>query len=375
MKLSIVLTCAVAALIIACAAEPAPPAPSSTVDNATGAEVTPVPTPTQPSPGPTGPEASEPTSPPGASAGTVPAAAPTSVPEPPVAVTSAPDPPAPTPTPEPILPATPTPVAQPATPTVLRVRVAVVPAGLPAYDRDDWRHWADRDGDCQDTRQEVLIAESTTDVAYRTDRRCRVATGQWLAPYSATIVTDPGDLDVDHMVPLANAHDSGAWGWSAERRELYANYLDAPEHLIAVTARANRSKGARGPDRWKPEDRTYWCQYAIDWITIKAAWELTVTGEEHAALGQMLGTCSNPPVLTTSGGGATGPVPAATHSPIPRPTSTPTLSPTTTYASCDAAEAAGEPRVQGAKGPGRGFPKWMVPSARDGDGDGVVCER
>ena len=45
------------------------------------------------------------------------------------------------------------------------------------------------------------------------------------------------------------------------------------------------------------------------------------------------------------------------------------------YASCDAAQAAGEPRVQGSKGNGRGFPKWMVPSARDGDGDGVVCER
>ena len=266
---------------------------------------------------------------------------------------------------------------------VLQVRVAAVPSGLPAYDRDDWKHWTDQDGDCQDTRQEVLLAESTTGVAFRTDRRCRVATGRWLAPYSATVVTDPGDLDVDHMVPLANAHQSGAWDWTADRRELYANYLENPEHLIAVTPRANRSKGARGPDQWKPEDRTYWCQYAIDWVTIKSAWDLTVTGEEHDALRQMLDTCSDPPVLTTSGDAGPSPVPAATSTPIPqptptpppRPTSTPTPTPRTTYDSCEAAEAAGETRVQGTKGPGRGFPKWMVPSARDGDGDGVVCER
>ena len=121
------------------------------------------------------------------------------------------------------------------------------PADLPAYDRDDWNHWTDRDSDCQDTRQEVLVAESTTEVAHRTDRRCRVVTGRWLVPYSATVVTAPGDLDVDHMAPLANARESGAWDWPAERRELYANYLEEPEHLIAVTARANRSKGARAP--------------------------------------------------------------------------------------------------------------------------------
>ena len=264
---------------------------------------------------------------------------------------------------------------------VLQVRVAAVPTGLPAYDRGDWKHWTDQDGDCQDTRQEVLLAESATGVAFRTDRRCRVATGRWLAPYSATVVTDPGDLDVDHMVPLANAHQSGAWDWTAGRRELYANYLERPEHLIAVTARANRSKGARGPDQWKPEDRAYWCQYAIDWVTIKSAWDLTVTVEEHAALRQMLDTCSNPPVLTASGDAGPSPVPVATSTPTPqptptpRPTRTPTPAPRTAYDSCEAAEAAGETRVQGAKGPGRGFPKWMVPSARDGDGDGVVCER
>ena len=284
---------------------------------------------------------------------------------------------------------------QAATTTALRVNVAAVPAGLPTYDRDDWKHWIDQDGDCQDTRQEVLVTESTTEVAYRTDRRCRVTTGRWLAPYSGTVITDPGNLDVDHMVPLAKAHESGAWDWLAERKELYANYLDQPDHLIAVTARANRSKGAKGPDRWKPEARTYWCQYAIDWITIKSTWDLTVTEEEHAALGQMLDTCSNPPVLMTSGDRGTGsvpgttstpaptptgtPIPRPTRTPTPRPTSTPvptpTISPTTTYTSCDAAEAAGETHVRGSKGPGRGFPKWMVPSARDGDGDGVVCEK
>ena len=83
------------------------------------------------------------------------------------------------------------------------------------------------------------------------------------------VVTIPGDLDIDHMVPLANAHRSGAWQWSPERKRLYANYLDDPNHLIAVTARANRSKGARGPEEWQSPDSSYWCQYAVDWITIK----------------------------------------------------------------------------------------------------------
>ena len=246
-----------------------------------------------------------------------------------------------------------------------------IPTDLPAYNRDEWEHWTDEDGDCQDTRQEVLLAESITDVTYESDKGCRVATGQWLAPYSAVTIASPRELDVDHMVPLANAHESGAWDWPTERKERYANYLDDPQHLIAVTARANRSKGAKGPDRWKPEDHTYWCRYAIDWVIIKGAWDLTVTESEHAALGEMLNTCASPPVLMISGGRRTDVTPGPTSTPA----SPPTAAPATVYSSCDAAQAAGEARVQGSQGSGRGFPQWMVPSARDGDGDGVVCER
>ena len=248
--------------------------------------------------------------------------------------------------------------------------VAEIPTELPAYDRDDWNHWTDSDDDCQDARQEVLVAESRSTVSYRTDRGCRVAAGQWLAPYTNTVVTDPSKLDVDHMVPLGNAHDSGAWRWSPERREQYANYLDAPQHLIAVTASANRSKGARGPEEWKPADQSYWCQYATDWITIKDDWNLTVTLREADALTGMLDTCANPPKLQLSDGGT--PIdPRPTNGPH-YPTPTPTVR---TYSSCDAAQAAGESRVQGSQGGGRGFPKSMVPSARDGDGDDVVCEQ
>ena len=145
-----------------------------------------------------------------------------------------------------------------------------------------------------DARQEVLVAESRTTVSYKTDRGCRVSAGQWLEPYTGTVVTDPSTLDVDHMVPLGNAHASGAWRWSPERREQYANYLDDPQHLIAVTASANRSKGARGPQNWKPDDRSYWCQYAVDWVTIKDDWDLTATASEFAALSDMLSTCDVP---------------------------------------------------------------------------------
>ena len=172
------------------------------------------------------------------------------------------------------------------------------------------------------------------------------------------------------MAPLGNTHQSGTWEWSAQQKEQYANYLRDPQHLIAVTASANRSKGARGPEEWKPENRSYWCQYAIDWVTIKDTWNLTVTQDEHDALAQMLNTCAEQPQLSVSHSSQASPTSVPASAPA-RPTSTSTE---TRYNSCDAAQTAGQMRVQGAKGNDRGFPKSMVPSARDGDGAGVVCE-
>lgn len=271
--------------------------------------------------------------------------------------------------------ATTEPIKRTSMPTVvLPLTVAEPDRGLSPYDRDDWRHWTDEDGDCQDARNEVLVAESVTSVTFKSDRECRVESGRWLAPYSAAEVTSPGDLDIDHMVPLANAHRSGAWQWTPERKREYANYLEDDHHLIAVTAKANRSKGAKGPEEWRPPDQDYWCQYAVDWTTIKISWNLTVTPAEFKALEEMLQTCETPYQLITVTTMKKPNLPSLRDggSPTPVPTEKP---PAEEYDSCAAAEAAGEPLVQGDQGTGRGFPKAMVPKARDGDGDGVVCER
>ena len=190
----------------------------------------------------------------------------------------------------------------PPAPEVVELRVieAEAPADLPAYDRDQWGRWSDTDGDCQDTRQEVLISESLVPVTYKTARQCRVSSGEWFGAFTGTTVLEPGALDVDHLVPLANAHRSGAWAWPEERKRAYYNSLDDADHLIAVTASANRSKGARGPEEWRPTDESHWCEYAHDWIRIKQAWGLSVTSPEAHVLQEMLGRCEAPVSLTIS---------------------------------------------------------------------------
>ena len=159
------------------------------------------------------------------------------------------------------------------------------------YERAQWKHWIDADRDCQDTRDEVLIAESEIAVTFKTDRNCEVVSGRWTDPYTGEVFTNPGELDIDHMVPLRNAHRSGGWLLDFEQRKAFANDLEHPEHLVAVKASANRSKGFRGPDKWLPPNDAYHCDYVTFWEEIKNRWQLTITDAEAAAISTVRAQC------------------------------------------------------------------------------------
>ena len=176
-----------------------------------------------------------------------------------------------------------------------RLEVLVISPHLQGYlyDRDDWRHWIDADGDCQNTRAEVLIEESLAPVTFRTNNPCTIHSGVWKGPWGGRQHTLAGDLDIDHHVPLFNAHLSGGATWSASKKEAYANDLALASALQATKATYNRQKGARGPEEWRPPLRETWCVYAQDWVDVKSKYGLTVTSLEKGALEDMLFTCED----------------------------------------------------------------------------------
>lgn len=171
---------------------------------------------------------------------------------------------------------------------------AHAPAPAPAseaYDRAGWPHWVDADGDCQDTRQEVLVAESETPVRFRDARRCAVASGRWRCPYTGRVITDPRELDVDHLVPLHEAHRAGGHAWDRDQRQRFANALDDPMHLVAVDARANRAKSDKAPHAWMPPNPSHRCAYLRAWVDVKERWGLAQGPEERAYVEAGLADC------------------------------------------------------------------------------------
>ena len=93
--------------------------------------------------------------------------------------------------------------------TTLSITVSPVPPDIPECHRSEWNHRNNEDGDCQDARQEVLASESVVEVTFESDRNSRVASGGWYGAFTGNYIDAPGELDIDHLVPLKNAHDSG----------------------------------------------------------------------------------------------------------------------------------------------------------------------
>jgi hypothetical protein len=159
------------------------------------------------------------------------------------------------------------------------------------YSRDLFPHWIDNNGDCQDTRDEVLAWESSVTPGYDSGG-CNVVSGRWWSAYDNQTLTSPSSIQIDHMVPLAEAWRSGASGWTTTTRRSFANDLSQEETLRAVSGSSNSSKSDRDPSEWLPPNSSFRCQYLKEWVWIKDRWNLSVDDAEYNALYNGLLPCT-----------------------------------------------------------------------------------
>ena len=203
------------------------------------------------------------------------------------------------------------------------------------YDRSFFKHWIDENKNGCDTRAEVLISEAV--VKPKVDKKCKLTGGKWLSVYDGKTLTDASKLDVDHLVPLAEAWRSGAWAWTAKQRQDYANDLSDERALIAVTLTTNRSKSDRDISDWVPKLDT--CTYIKNWVAIKVRYSLTYDAKEAKSLFSYFETCKFGDIPVQALAGYTyqaqiiepiqpSPSPAASNSPAP--SATPVATPTPT---------------------------------------------
>ncbi|MFB6809470.1 HNH endonuclease family protein [Streptomyces sp. NPDC056387] len=157
---------------------------------------------------------------------------------------------------------------------------------LRGYSRSLFPHWITVSGSCN-TRETVLKRDG---VGVATDSSCAAVSGSWYSEYDGATWTNAADLDIDHVVPLAEAWRSGAASWTTAKRQQFANDLTRPQ-LIAVTDNVNQAKGDQDPGKWLPSRTAYRCTYARMWVDVKQYWGLSMDSGEKTALVNILNGC------------------------------------------------------------------------------------
>jgi uncharacterized protein DUF1524/excalibur calcium-binding domain-containing protein len=225
------------------------------------------------------------------------------------------------------------------------------------YDRDQFGPaWADVDRNGCDTRNDVLTRDLTGEIYKPGTSNCVVLSGSLADPYTATTIAfargDGTSVDIDHVVALGDAWQTGAFAWDVAKRTALAN---DPLNLLAVDYSANRQKGDGDAATWLPGNTGYRCAYVARQVAVKAAYGLWVTQAEHDAIDRVLAGCPDEPLPT-----------AGTAAPASMPRPAPAPAPGVPYENCTAARAAGAAPLH------RGDPSYST--AIDGDGDGTACE-
>ncbi|MDH6551613.1 HNH endonuclease family protein [Streptomyces sp. SAI-041] len=181
--------------------------------------------------------------------------------------------------------ALPTPVSA-ATARTYLASLTVATENRTGYSRDLFPTWITISGTCN-TREYILKRDGSNVV---TDSACAATSGSWYSPYDGATWTAASDVDIDHLVPLAEAWDSGASAWTTSRRQSFANDVTRPQ-LLAVTDNVNQSKGDQDPATWMPSLSSYRCTYVRAWVQVKYYYGLSVDSAEKSALTGYLANC------------------------------------------------------------------------------------
>lgn len=161
------------------------------------------------------------------------------------------------------------------------------------YSREQFPHWKDPDKNGCDTRNDILKRD-LTQVVFKVDtNNCKVVAGKLLDPYSNKLITfdlskSASTIDIDHVVALSNAWQTGAFQLTEIQR---TNFANDPLNLLAVDAKLNRQKGDGDAATWLPPYKSYRCTYVARQVSVKSKYKLWVTAPEKVAIANLLKNC------------------------------------------------------------------------------------
>jgi len=161
------------------------------------------------------------------------------------------------------------------------------------YSREEFPHWKDPDKNGCDSRNDILKRDLTKVVFKADTNNCKVIAGKLLDPYSNKLIDfdiskSSSTIDIDHVVALSNAWQTGAFQLTLEQR---TNFANDPLNLLAVDFKLNRQKGDGDAATWLPPYKSYRCTYDARQVAVKAKYKLWVTTPEKTAISNLLTAC------------------------------------------------------------------------------------
>ncbi|MED5411347.1 MAG: hypothetical protein VYE30_03300 [Pseudomonadota bacterium] len=152
------------------------------------------------------------------------------------------------------------------------------------FNDDDWNFELDFDGDCQSTRQEMLILTSRIEVRYTNPRNCVVRIGEWFDEYTGETFEVAVQVEIDHIIPRMYAHTHGGDRWMPEMKLQFSN---DPMNMMLIERREVRRKRDRGPSRYLPREE-FQCEYVYLWDQLSDKYDLQLSSSDRSTISRIL---------------------------------------------------------------------------------------